>query len=480
MYGDLILISALDNSDTTVYEEIQESSLNYYFSKATHIDLFTYMLNYYRKNSVAPTREILTDVIKHERDDISLNVLKNLYKNKNKTKAVSGDDLRGYIDLQKKVTLKAKMMEDLLDLVDELEDSTPEELEGSVEGLHNISSTYKSALESESNEEMILHEAVDATGRYRKDYNSAKKAGGNRVGYYGIKEIDSVFDGVRNTDFISIIGAAKQFKSTLLRNIAYNLVLQGKNILYATLEMSFSEVRDSFATMHYNNKDRFPDNGRITYKEVQSAEIEDEDGFFDCFDDLVSADDLGVIYLLKPNGVYVYDRFEGDLRRVDTTILKLDLACIDSVNLMDDGSMHVIDATIRAIRQLTLGSNNNEGFPFISPFQIKRSSFTEAEQTEGNLYTVDAIRMYSEINTTSTRVISVIQTEEMEESGVIQLQNLLSRDTAQFQPFKVKIDSEVGLIRDFTNLSDMIDSEEVSDETLDKIMETVSKNLFDD
>lgn len=96
--------------------------------------------------------------------------------------------------------------------------------------------------------------------------------------------------------------------------------------------------------------------------------------------------------------------------------------------------------------------------------------------TEGNLYTVDAIRDYAEVEMSSTNVISVIQTPEMRESKVIQVQHILSRETELFNPTKLSVDAEVGLIHEIKGGSEEIDY--TTDETANEIVDIVSKNLF--
>jgi len=480
-----VLGSLLFNEDPTIYGEVDGSNSYLYFS-GDYLDFYNeILLKVYSINGKAPTYKVVKEYIaRSSRKRVYNKVLELVVKEvKNGRKALKPIEVEPMLDILKREYLKEVLAEKTEDALEALESEGVDALTEVVGVLKSASVEIESNLQSSGDEELLLHESVSALEKFKEKFRKRKEAGGTRVARYGYRVLDQTFGGIRNSDLISILGSAKQFKSSLMRNIAYNaLVNDAANVAYFTHEMSFDEVEASFLCLHINNKDRFPDFPRVTYDDILEANEEFEDVIFAAYEDLISAEDIGVLYLIKPKGHYDVDRFELDLTRITNKFVEPDLICIDSINLWSGGDMRAVDDAILRVRQLTLGFNNNKGIPVMSPFQIKRSHYVQACETEGNLYTLDAVRYYSEINTSSTRVISSIQTPEMKETDTIQIQNLLSRDTELFKPFMLKVDGALAnKIMEMDYLGSLDNEEEVvSEEDLDKIVKITSKMLFDD
>lgn len=608
-YSLSILKTALYGSDATVFNIIEESNIGDFFLDNNEANLYSVMLSFYRKTHLPPTLDLIKAYYREEGSSDSIRAILTQLKSKN-VKIYKPEEFEGFVRLQNRVVVKDRLTANVEAMLEDMADSSLSELDENIDEMKTEIITGELSIQEEQNVERLIHTEVNAVDIFKQKYEQRKALGGKKVCNYGYDFIDEVTGGIKSTDLISIIGSAKQFKSTLLRNIGRNILKQTKNLLYITIEMSYSEIEDWFVTMIGNDKDRFPDGNRFTYKEVGEGTVEDEDALYDAYNDLAGADDLGVIYILKPSGMYTYDRFVGDLVRVENSFVDVDVIMIDSINLMEDTSREAINDLLRRIRQLTLSKNNNLGIPCISPFQINRQGFASAclkgttkvrvrytekyeieikelEQllkdnpfvlietpdgwvkvnkffnqgvkqlfkvtfdnnlevictrdhkiqtdrgmvaledisnlddniltkqgytkinhivkaseedtfdievnhenhrfyadgvvvsncnTEGNLYTVDAIRDYAEVEMSSTNVISVIQTPEMRESKVIQVQHILSRETELFKPTKLSVDAEVGLIHEIKGGSEEIDY--TTDETANEIVNIVSKNLF--
>lgn len=471
-----IIKTILYKSDSTIFNIVNENNADAFFFKEDEIDFYSVLLRFYRKTHKAPTLNLVKEYYEHEEDDEFARTLFVKLKS-NRVKTYPPEEIEGFIRLQNRVVTKDKLIGHLEAMIDDVDTSSLSELDRNIDDLKRIAITSEIAIEEEQNVERLLHSAVNAQDIFKQKYELRKKLGGKKVCNYGYEFMDETTGGLMSTDLVSIVGSAKQFKSTFLRNLTRNFINQVKNVLYITIEMSFDEIEDWFVTMHGNDRNRFPDGSRFTYKELGAGTVEDEDFMFEAFDDFVSSEDLGILYILKPAGMYTYDRFTGDLIRVENSFVDIDIVCIDSINLMEDSQRDTINELIRKIRQLSLSKNDNLGIPILSPFQINRSGFVNACNAENNMYTVDAIRDYAEVEMSSTNVFTVIQTPEMKESKLLQVQHLISRENDLFKPTRLLVDPEVGLIKEIgNNGADSIDY--VTDDTANEIVDIVTKNLF--
>lgn len=461
--------------DATIFNLVDENTAENFFYSEEEIEFYLVLLKFYRKTHEAPTQNLIQSYYKQEGDPDFPRTVFNKIKS-SKVAKYKASETEGFIRLQNRLVVKDKLVSGIEALMDEADTDELSNLDNNIEDLKRLALTSEIAIEEEQNTERLLHEAVNAQDVFKAKYERRKALGGKKVADYGYSFMDETTGGLMSTDLISIIGYAKQFKSTLLRNLTRNWINQVKNVLYITIEMSFDEIEDWFVTMHGNDRDRFPDGSRFTYKEVGAGTVEDEDYLYDVYDDFVSSEDLGILYILKPSGMYTYDRFTGDLIRVENSFVDIDIVCIDSINLMEDSQRDTINELIRKIRQLSLSKNNNTGIPIVSPYQINRAGFVSACSAEGNLYTPDAIREYAEIEMSSTNIFTVIQTPEMKESKIMQVQHLISRENDLFKPTKLTVDAEVGLIKEVMGGSESIDY--ATDETANEIVNIVSKNLF--
>jgi replicative DNA helicase len=480
-----ILGSLIYNQDISSYIELNGLNTSEYFTNKDYADFYNdILLKLYRQNLEAPSiKAIKTYINNHSHKKPYTKILEAVTREVKKGKKIIAlEDMPTHLNILKIKNIKDLLEEEIGNFQEELEDLSIDQVGDIVEDIKNLAISSEAILKQDKDEELLLHDSVDALSIYKDKYNKRKLSGGTKVCDYGFKFLDDTLGGIKTSDLLSILGGAKQFKSTLQRNIIYQALLQAKNVFLVTLEMSFAEVEASFLTMHINNRERFPDFPRITYKEIVEGKVPEkyESYMYEAYNDLVSADDLGILYILKPIGTYTEERFKSDIVRVANKYMDIDFVNIDSINLMHGGEVNEVDKAIRSIRQFTLGYNKNKGLPVMSPYQIKRSAYEQAVNAEGNLYTTDAVRYFSEVNTSSTRVFTTIQTPAMSETDTIQVQCLLSRDTADFPTTLLRVDAPIGVIEEISNLATLQEEGLIDEEVMDKIIQVTSKELFDD
>ena len=127
---------------------------------------------------------------------------------------------------------------------------------------------------------------------------------GYYIGKLGSDTIDSAIGGLHNVDLINLGGFTNQGKSPFMRQITYNLLMQGLNCMFVSLEMDYSSIETSFYTLHANNYKVFGfSNPKVTTKEVREATLseEEEDYLFNqVIEDFNNNDSYGSLYILQP------------------------------------------------------------------------------------------------------------------------------------------------------------------------------------
>jgi len=448
MYVKQILKTILYKRVTTVFEKI-EGREAIIFSTEESLGFYQFLEKYYRRYDTIPSRKYCKDFFGMEKDSPA----KDGYLQILKKSVLVVPDIEATVDLQLRTKLK-DTTEDLINTVKtDIKLGNPSELPDIVERLQEDLVYVSENLTDRQNIEGILHEKANAKEKYLAKYNKRNTGEGYYIAKTGIPHIDNTIGGIHSVDFISLIGYTKQFKSTLCRQIGYNVTTQVKNVMFITLEMNYDDIENHFYTLHANNQARFGyDNPKIVNKAVKEATLSSKDleFFTKAVEDYTSADDLGSVYIKQPSGIYTFDMLKSDVNKVHKNIMPIDLLIIDGVVLMyphlkSRKSREEMNTFIADLRNFGLTFENGKGLPIIAPFQTNRAGYDNMLSNKNNLYDLTAISEYNEIERSSTHVISTAQTRDMRDAGELQIQHLATRESEQFEPKKIAIDASTGV-----------------------------------
>ena len=213
----------------------------------------------------------------------------------------------------------------------------------------------------------------------KRQYELEKRKGDHFIGKYNIPALDDVLGGITKTDYISVMGFVNQAKSPFLRELTYNLLLQGLNIVFVPLETSKAETERFFYVLHANNKKRWGNNiPRITNTKVKNCKLtkKEEEHYFKAIDDFCNAEDMGSLYIIQPeDDLYTMSNMLDDIKRVHKTIMPVDGAVIDYATLLIPSDKIVYADTkqknimLTRLRKFQLAFNNGEGLFFINAVQ---------------------------------------------------------------------------------------------------------------
>jgi len=303
----------------------------------------------------------------------------------------------------------------------------------------------------------------------REEYDSKKRDPLSSVGMYTfLEKIDDTVRGVKPGDLTLVAGFTGNGKSILCSNFAYQGVIQGLNGMFVCMEMSFAEMRRFAYVLHTSNPEWLDHPkfgklaGKITYDKVKYGELNDleEEFYHHVIEDFKSEDrGYGDLFMVQPSEnltpagleIMMYD-FNARLAEQGKT---LDFVVVDYVGLMTpdkDGRYGDYNADlngiIKRLKNLAMTFDNGRRIRMISPFQINRQGWVEAEKNDG-VYKLNALSSAHEAERSSDLVIGVFSTEEMRRTGVVKLCCMKYREGAQFPPFEAKMNFSTKYVTDF-------------------------------
>jgi DnaB-like helicase C terminal domain len=309
------------------------------------------------------------------------------------------------------------------------------------ENLNIIQETKDDQL-SEGN---ITTEAADLL----QEYQSAK--GGQEDGILtGYAPIDKVTNGIHPGELMLIAGFTGEGKSQTTYNIAYKAAFeQGKNVLFGSAEVSRNEVRRHIAVRHSHNP-KFGLDGGLNYKRVKDGTLTSDEEliYFDVLSDMDTGT-YGELYLFpvphRERVAYVENKLQSKSRD-----LHVDLVVIDYLGLLGSNTRRptrreeLNDILISAKRMAT-DAHGGDGVAVLSPWQISRTAWENAQETL--TYTKTALAETAEAERSPDIVISLLRPSDSSRSQ-LKCQILKNRDGAEGINFDLYTDFTTCLVTD--------------------------------
>lgn len=243
----------------------------------------------------------------------------------------------------------------------------------------------------------------------------------------GIRELDMATGGARNGEVFTIAGFAKEGKSQVLRNWAYNAVVrQRKNVVYASLEMSMNELMPLFTSLHSTNAKFGNKDGIKAFGISEGRLSEDEEKkLAEVANDLENNPNYGQLYILQmPSGSTV-----ASLRNSLTSlagIFQVDALFLDYASLlhpersMDTTTMQVT-SIYKSLKDLALTYNNGKGLPIITAHQTSRAKREAVDKSDNKRYDMGYLSDASEVERSSDMVAWILRTAELKEAREIRM-----------------------------------------------------------
>ena len=272
---------------------------------------------------------------------------------------------------------------------------------------------------------------------------------------FGIQPFDDGIGGVKKDDhFLGILASAKQFKSTLLRYMVYLQLLQGKNALFISLEMSIRSIKEHFYVIHSQNQEMWGyTSPSLTVNKIRRKNMNEEEKEFylKVVRDFNSNKQLGDLTLLTPRKKYSLQDMMGDtieqMHTMKVDGFNLNLLVVDYLTLVSPKQQGRIDMSdVNDMIKQTRLFGLEIGIPIWTPIQTNRMGFkkSSSEKEDEVGYDLTDIGMYSEFEKSLTDIIYIAQNPEMKSLNSVKIGSVLHRESPGFTPFYSQVNPQTG------------------------------------
>lgn len=473
MYAKKILTTILRANDITMFSTMSDKA-DVIFTDKSDLALYRLLYDYFVKYNKIPSISYLQDFFSLEKNNQaskSFDIIQD--------ETEISTDLLALARTQLNYVIKYKTLELQAEYETKLKLANTSDIKTLTYDYQAGVSELNQFLEEESHKRGLLY-GDQAKGRFQKKYKEMKESDrGYYIGKLGFDTIDSSIGGLHNVDLINIGGFTNQGKSPFIRQTTYNLLMQGLNCMFVSLEMDYSSIETSFYTLHANNYKVFGfSNPKVTTKKVREATLSDDEEdylFNQVIEDFNNNDSYGSLYILQPESDFSMDELFMETNRVNQTVMPLDVLVIDyAIPLIKPhkkGSQFTTEdynAAHRRLRLHGLSFDHGRGLCTINAWQASRSGFEDAlsKKNKDNLYSLMAIGQYNAIEKDSTHIFSIIQTPEMIAEGIAQIQHLKSRESKLAPLVKLQFDGSSGYLRESA-------SQDINDDEIASVIQDI-------
>ena len=260
----------------------------------------------------------------------------------------------------------------------------------------------------------------------------------------------------------TILGFAGSFKTTWAINIAHNAIVNGKNILYLSLEVSKEHIYYDLLSRHsFDTKFKI----HLEHRKLKRKELSEEEYKYmesDIYPDLKGT--KGTCYIIDETELEAYSFFalenkfrEIDKLAIDETGHGIDLLVIDHAQLLKfDGSMksignetNVVNTYVSFFRQCCLNwVKSGRQISVLILSQASREGWKDAVRHEGK-YKLTALAEANELERASSLVLSTYSSDTLKQINEAKVQILKNRDGQVWsEPIEIFVDPAYYLFGD--------------------------------
>jgi replicative DNA helicase len=267
---------------------------------------------------------------------------------------------------------------------------------------------------TESPEGDARHETDDVLAAYA--HAKEKRLKGEAPGIlFGIGELDEKLPGgMLPGELLIVAGWTSAGKTSWCVQQAWDAaVMQGKNVVYLTTETLRPQVRTKLVCRH-SRLDKFGLPQGINDRDVRAGWLDErgERAFQAVLSDFGACPDYGRCYVVQVPRRGTISSVEARLNAISRQF-RPDLVIIDYLGLLypdrpkrESGVREDMSGILKDSLQLAASSNNSDGVPVISPWQINRSG--RAGMKEAGGYALENMAETQEVANTASMVLALV------------------------------------------------------------------------
>ena len=260
-----------------------------------------------------------------------------------------------------------------------------------------------------------------------EDYELRKTQGAHIGVQTGLTTLDNLTFGAQRGEFWLIAAYAGHGKSQTLSNMAYRAVMDGRNVIYVTLETLRDQVRRRFITRHSSHP-KFEEEG-LYYNDIKSGSLtpDGEVMLKRVLDDLTTSDYGRFEVVWMPRGTSASQiTMKMDILEA---LFPIDLVIVDYAGLMGAGRRvehrrEGLVEVLQGLKGMATGHHRGRGVPVVSAYQTSRLRL-EAARKEGG-YTLDSLAETAEAERSADLVLTLLR--QHDEDSELRAQVLKYRD----------------------------------------------------
>lgn len=281
----------------------------------------------------------------------------------------------------------------------------------------------------------------------------------------GVNIIDNEIGGLQPGAITTILGFAGSFKTTWALNIAYNAMLNNKNILYLSLEVTKEHIYYDLLSRHsFDNKFK----KHIEHRDLKFRKVSEDDFKYleeNIYPDFKKVD--GKCYIVDETELEAYSFYslENKFREIEKLSIEetghgIDLLVVDHAQLLKfDTSMkgigqetNVVNAYVSFFRQCCLNwVKSSKQISVLILSQASREGWKDAVRHEGK-YKLTALAEANELERASSLVLSTFSSEQLKQINEAKVQILKNRDGQVLsEPIEIFVDPKYYVFGDVQN-----------------------------
>jgi len=426
-------------------------------------DIISIIGGYYDTYNLFPTYDNLVTKLSFSSDDKIISYISNICQSNIPIHSSDSDFVTALI-INQKTQLEFDITSTLLEYQNECAISGSKDKDSILARVENLMAKLYEVKHRVAQSEDSISTLVygdEAVEKVKQIYLSIEqKRLDNEAVYFDINVKDMNSITMKKGDFVVMGGYTSHGKSVWLRHMIYTFLTKyAMNCCYFSFEMSHNILLPLFNILHANNKEIFPNTPYISNRKYKKGELTEEEKDFlynVAAEDLANTKKYGTLYLDQPKkSKYSLLDMKMSIKDIESRYMPIHVVGVDYLTLMyplieskRSPDMEDYNQMIREFKNYILTHTDKEGnvCPMIgiSPAQISRKGWLEAMKNDGR-YTLDAIRLYSEMEMSADIVFTTLFTDSMRVSNQLQVQNLKNRDEAVVvDPIQVHCDFDHG------------------------------------